>query len=772
MSRSTALGSDDASIQSEDDASLLRLFSQTRNDRAFNLLVSRHIHRVHSIARRHAYSDDLAEEITQAVFILLATKARALPGDVVVAGWLHRAAYLTARHAVRSRNRRRKYERRAAEMKSESAPVAEELATPSAELLAAVDMALSQLNRRDRDALLLRYLEARPLAEVGRSMGISEEAATKRVQRALVKMRRVLARRHINVAEEAIPRALISPPGEAPAALLALTTHAALAAAHGTLIGGSAIALAKGASFAVMGLRTKMIAACVAGSVLIGSAIVIGIWLHSRNTPALIESSIAPQRLEAPVPIAPAEGPRAPDQLDYKALAVNDPSLARFPYAPGWPRVLPGGVFSSPVLADLEGNGKPDIVVTCGPSNSHPGSSSHPAPNALPLLFALRPDGTTLEGWPVVIGSERQARPPHTSPWVSSPSVFRSRNGKDGVVIRGPGGAPIFIVSGNRAVIKVTSGNPAVSVPLADFNGDGTIDFAVGKALSTVEGGQVAGWPTSRRFRSGFGPCVGDALGDGHLKFYQLFYNIKGTDLQTIVGYDAHGNTLPGWPREVGDMWEPPVMGDVTGDGKMAVICLGGGRLFGWTWDGKPLAHTTSEGDMTGILKTDVMQITASPALADLGGDGKAEIIVYDENTHAIRAWHGDGRGVSNERSAVTQSDAADGVIAEISGDAHGVSVVSLGDDPRVMDFFAGSWWVRRNAYGKITRTNMIPTVAATEWTQPTVADVEGNGKADVIFGTSDGRLFVYQTGLAYHPERMQWPTAHGNFQHTGVWKR
>ena len=78
---------------------------------------------------------------------------------------------------------------------------------------------------------------------------------------------------------------------------------------------------------------------------------------------------------------------------------------------------------------------------------------------------------------------------------------------------------------------------------------------------------------------------------------------------------------------------------------------------------------------------------------------------------------------------------------------AHGVSVVSLGDDPKVMDFFAGTYWVRRFPDGRNEMKNMLPADANIEWAQPTIADIDGDGKAEVIFGLSDGRIFVYQTG-------------------------
>jgi hypothetical protein len=163
-----------------------------------------------------------------------------------------------------------------------------------------------------------------------------------------------------------------------------------------------------------------------------------------------------------------------------------------------------------------------------------------------------------------------------------------------------------------------------------------------------------------------------------------------------------------------------------------------------------------------------------------------------DQRSHTIRAWHGDGRAVSSENRPASATKPAgggttteeplgnapdeeiDGVIAHIPQAANGVSVVSLGDDPKTFDFFTGTYWVRWSPVGGASPIikNMTVDSANFEWTQPTVTDLNGDGKADVIFGLSDGRVFVYQTGLAYHPERMQWPTANGNFQHTGCWRR
>jgi hypothetical protein len=86
------------------------------------------------------------------------------------------------------------------------------------------------------------------------------------------------------------------------------------------------------------------------------------------------------------------------------------------------------------------------------------------------------------------------------------------------------------------------------------------------------------------------------------------------------------------------------------------------------------------------------------------------------------------------------------------------------------MDFFVGTFWVRRLADGHGQVLDMIPDQGHLNWSQPTIADVEQNGQADVVFGTDDGRLFVYRTKLACQAKRMEWPTSNGNFQHTGMW--
>ena len=98
-----------------------------------------------------------------------------------------------------------------------------------------------------------------------------------------------------------------------------------------------------------------------------------------------------------------------------------------------------------------------------------------------------------------------------------------------------------------------------------------------------------------------------------------------------------------------------------------------------------------------------------------------------------------------------------------------GVTVADLGGDG-VMDIFAGTAWIKLSKNGQTQMTQLLPQPNSYA-THVTICDADQDGQADLIFGLVDGRVFVYDTGLAYKPEWVQWATQNGNFQHTGAWK-
>ncbi|MGA2244776.1 MAG: sigma-70 family RNA polymerase sigma factor [Verrucomicrobiota bacterium] len=212
------------------DSELLSEFARTRSEAEFAELVRRHVNLVYSAALRQVNGDThLAQDVAQTVFADLARKAKTLAGGEHLTGWLYTSAHFAAAKIARTESRRRDREEKfMREPTCDPAPDAE-----WENLRPALDDAMHELKAADREAILLRYFENRPFAEVGAKLGLNENAARMRVDRALEKLRSVYARRGV-VATSALAAAISAnavqmAPGGLTTALTAtsLTTGAA-----------------------------------------------------------------------------------------------------------------------------------------------------------------------------------------------------------------------------------------------------------------------------------------------------------------------------------------------------------------------------------------------------------------------------------------------------------------------------------------------------------------------------------------------------------------
>jgi RNA polymerase sigma factor (sigma-70 family) len=163
------------------DSALLREFLHGRSEAAFRQLTARHIDLVFGTAQRRTNDRGAAEEISQNVFLALAKKAAWLQSETSLAGWLHRTALLEAKQWWRGELRRRQREETAAQL--ETTMKTPDSAVP--DLAGVLDDALLELREGDRQAVLLRYFEDRNHREIGAALGIGEDAARKRVDKAL-----------------------------------------------------------------------------------------------------------------------------------------------------------------------------------------------------------------------------------------------------------------------------------------------------------------------------------------------------------------------------------------------------------------------------------------------------------------------------------------------------------------------------------------------------------------------------------------------------------
>jgi RNA polymerase sigma factor (sigma-70 family) len=230
------------------DAECLRRFVAAGDERAFAEVVERHVHLVHGAAMRILANADAAQEVAQSVFILLAKQAWRLTGHPALAGWLYRTAVLQACDYRRSQARRRQRELHAVAVGS-TMNHAESSSTLS-ELEPELDEAMLELGARDREILVLRFFSGKTtLREVGASLGIREDAAQKRVSRALDALTRCFQRRGLRVAAPALTAVALQnaavSAGAAPAGLAAAITQGAVTAVPALSFNTAAVTAAK-----------------------------------------------------------------------------------------------------------------------------------------------------------------------------------------------------------------------------------------------------------------------------------------------------------------------------------------------------------------------------------------------------------------------------------------------------------------------------------------------------------------------------------------------
>jgi len=236
---------------------LIRRYVDEGSQTAFADLVRRYGKLVYATCLRELGSPQLAEDATQAVFILLSTKARTFRQRQMLASWLFQAAILTSKTARRSEIRRRRREQQA--MTAHESKTASGL---SSDAEAHLNDALQRLPSTDREAVLLRFVDGAGYQDIGEALGVNENTARMRVTRSLDKMRRFFELNGVTLTAAALTAGLSEWFREAPAHIVDAAVHAS----HPSILSSSSIAhqIAQGASRSMKILQLKpFIAAAV-----------------------------------------------------------------------------------------------------------------------------------------------------------------------------------------------------------------------------------------------------------------------------------------------------------------------------------------------------------------------------------------------------------------------------------------------------------------------------------------------------------------------------
>ncbi len=250
---------------------LVREFARHNSEAAFTELVRRHLNLVYSVARRCTGNDGDAQDVTQAVFIILARKAAGLSEKTLLTGWLYETTRFTAARLLRTNARRHAREQ---EAYMQSTLNEAEAADVWAQLSPHLEAAMSKLAERDRALLVLRFYENKSGPETAALLGIREDAAHKRTARALEKLRQFFIKRGIDSTAATIAEQISAHSVQAaPVALAKSVTAVALA--KGATASISTLTLIKGALKTMAWLKLKFALGVSVAMLLAGGAVAI-----------------------------------------------------------------------------------------------------------------------------------------------------------------------------------------------------------------------------------------------------------------------------------------------------------------------------------------------------------------------------------------------------------------------------------------------------------------------------------------------------------------
>ncbi len=251
-------------MQELSDTELLRQYAEQHSEAAFETLVARHVNLVYSAAYRKTGNCHTAEEITQAVFIILAKKACSLRRETILPGWLYQAARLTASNFLRHEIRRARREQEA------SMPSLSPEPEIWPQIVPLLEDAMGRLNEKERNAIILRFFEGKSFQEIGASLGASENAAKKRVAYSLEKLRVFFAKRGVN-STTAIIAGAISGNSIQTAPVGLAKTISVVALAKGAAASTSTLILVKGALKIMAWTKAKTAIAVGVAAVIAGA---------------------------------------------------------------------------------------------------------------------------------------------------------------------------------------------------------------------------------------------------------------------------------------------------------------------------------------------------------------------------------------------------------------------------------------------------------------------------------------------------------------------
>ncbi len=455
-------------------------------------------------------------------------------------------------------------------------------------------------------------------------------------------------------------------------------------------------------------------------------------------------------------PNASFEAPGSP------ALLPGSPSLPGYPNHPGWPVPVVGGA-SPPVCADLDPS-YPGLETAVGTLSSGVN------------FYVFHQDGTLMAGYPINLGYWIAASPAIADiNGDGLPEIVVSDFGHDRVWALHADGTPLpgwpITVGGNvrstPALADLDPSYPGLEIIVGVQDGHVYAWHA--------DGTLVPGWPVmAGDFVERCSPAVGDVNHDGYLEvFVGSWYDYAQGSTGGIYGFAHDGTTLPGWPKLTSthtSVIASPVLADLDGDGYKEIIdgtYETNGKMYVWRYDGSDYPgwpYTIPRG------ASSTSYVSSSPAVGDIDGDGQLEIVDGScGQCGTVYAWKKDGTVMSGwPFVANAVIDGSSPVLGDVDGDGKLEIVVGSGSGftPTGCTSGAISQAYVLRADGTLEPGWPVNLGTATP-PYPALADIDGDGLVEIVMAFSQN-VYVWDAPGAYQPTLTPWPYYHLGIDHTG----
>ena len=417
--------------------------------------------------------------------------------------------------------------------------------------------------------------------------------------------------------------------------------------------------------------------------------------------------------------------------------------IAQAQLSPAWSYSADRITMGSPRLADIDGDGKQDVVLgTMGPVGN---------PYNAGWVGAFDLDGAFLPGFPIEI----------SAPIVGPVAVGDIDNDGDMEIVATSWS---FLWAWNHDGTEVagfpisTGALSGIPPALADLDADGDLEIiaAQGSGLYVYEhtGAVRPGWPVfaAQSFQA---PAVGDIDGDGSAEIVAGTWAPQFPDLtpHALFGLEADGTAMAGFPiGGLGSIRGPVSLGDVDGDGQVEIVSRSADDIYVWTHEGavEPGWPVTPGGPTR----------NSATAIGDLNQDGDLEIVIGEYNVHALHHT-GDPVGGWPAPTIATGNINSSPVISDIDGEPGALEVLVKISD-HLVGLTAGGAELPWSPYfvdDQRQSTTFSPS--------PTVGDADGDGDLEIVFVSIPGQILLFDLPEVFDPVLAPWPTAQHDRRNT-----